>query len=74
MKLSEYIKSLNESLKNYGDLDVIYSSDDEGNDFKEINFIPSVGYYDKENREWLETADFDMAEDDRVHINSICVN
>ncbi|RLD64314.1 MAG: hypothetical protein DRJ01_00950 [Bacteroidetes bacterium] len=74
MKLSEYIKALNEALKDYGDLDVVYSIDDEGNDYKEVHFIPSVGYYDKKDREWLETADFDMSEDDDIHINSICIN
>lgn len=47
MKLKEYLKYLNDIVKKYPNLDVIYSSDDEGNSFSKVYYIPAVGYYDK---------------------------
>ena len=73
MKLSEYIKNLNETFKSYGDLDVVYSIDDEGNDFNRIAFAPSVGHYFEEEREWITEEDIDYSIEG-IHINSICVN
>lgn len=44
MKLKEYAKCINKLLKKYGgDLEVIYSIDDEGNDFNYIIMNPEVG-------------------------------
>lgn len=45
MKLREFINRLQEMEKKYPDSIVIYSIDDEGNDFKEVNFLPTAGYY-----------------------------
>ena len=41
MKLSEYIKSLQDILDSCGDLPCIYSSDEEGNSFHLLNQKPS---------------------------------
>ena len=41
MKLSEYIKSLQDILDSCGDLPCIYSSDEEGNSFHFVNQKPS---------------------------------
>ena len=41
MKLSEVIKNLNKAKKQYGDLECIYSRDDEGNAFRDIHFTPT---------------------------------
>ena len=40
MKLSEYIKSLQDILDSCGDLPCIYSSDEEGNSFHFVNQKP----------------------------------
>ena len=41
MKLSEVINNLKKAKKQYGDLDCVYSIDDEGNDFRDIHFTPT---------------------------------
>ena len=47
MNLAEYISNLNNIYNEYGpDLQVIFAIDDEGNDFKPINFEPTIGIYD----------------------------
>jgi len=63
MKLSQYIKSLQETKKKHGDLEVVYSKDDEGNAFGKIVYAPSVGKFS--NREFEQTED---------NPDSVCVN
>ena len=41
MKLSNFIRGLQIVKKEHGDLDVIYSSDDEGNSYGQIYFSPT---------------------------------
>ena len=41
MKLSELMHNLRQMKKKYGDLECIYSIDDEGNDFNSIYFTPT---------------------------------
>ena len=36
MKLSNYIKYLQEALEKHGDLTVVYASDDEGNNYQKV--------------------------------------
>ena len=55
MKLSTYIEECRKILKKYGDLDVIYASDDEGNDYNLVHHTPCVGEY--ENREFTGRAE-----------------
>lgn len=45
MKLKEYIEKLNKLYKEHGDLELIYSKDDEGNEFSYLNFDPSLVNY-----------------------------
>ena len=45
MKLREYIKKLKEIEREHGDIDLVYSIDDEGNDFRMINYEHSPGFY-----------------------------
>jgi len=73
MKLSTYIESLEDALKKYGDLEVVYSSDDEGNSFDKINFSPSTGHFFSEDREWISEDDI-LDDDLDFEINSVCVN
>jgi hypothetical protein len=70
MKASELIKTL-ETLKNkYGDLDLVYSVDEEGNYFNHIAFDAYAGYYD--SGEFTPVGGDDWDED--LNINAICVN
>jgi len=49
MKLNDYIKKLQKLEKEgYGELDIIYAKDDEGNAYSEVFFNPSVGYLDED--------------------------
>ena len=41
MKISQFIKGLTAIKKELGNLDVIYSSDDEGNTYHQIYFAPT---------------------------------
>jgi hypothetical protein len=66
MKLKKYIKILNELVEKNPELleaKVIYSIDDEGNNYNHVNFGPSPGHYDD--------GDFDQESKD---INAICIN
>ena len=38
MNLKEYIEKLNKLYTKYGDLELVYSKDDEGNEFNYLNF------------------------------------
>jgi len=69
MLLTEYIENLQNMLTEHGDLEVVYSSDDEGNDFNKIYCGPSVGHY--HNREFYEPNNEDEFDYD---INAICIN
>ena len=48
MKLGQYIQELLELQKEVGpDVDLHYSTDDEGNSFPTVNFSPSIHYIEK---------------------------
>lgn len=73
MKLSEYIEKLSALLETEGDLDLIYSSDDEGNSFQYLRCNPGVVYYSEADyyiisEEDLKEWDFDD------YKKVICVN
>jgi hypothetical protein len=76
MKLGAYIKTLqqmvkeNPELKNY---EVVYSADDEGNQFQVVYFSPTVGQY--KDGEFMTSGDlesFDM--DSNFKNNAVCIN
>lgn len=66
MVLREYIAHLiqkgNEKKGNM-ELEVVYSSDDEGNNFDKVRFTPTLGNFNSPN--------FD---DENGEVNSICIN
>jgi len=78
MKLKEYIKNLQEVLDEHGDIDVIYSSDDEGNYYGKVNFKPSVGSFTEDG------ADSSFRDEDEFEemigdgwtptVNAVCIN
>jgi hypothetical protein len=66
MKLKKYIKILNELVYKNPELleaNVVYSIDEEGNNYNKVYFGPSTGHYKK--------GDFDQESKD---INAICIN
>tara|TARA_R110000822_G_scaffold15369_5_gene52961 strand:- start:279 stop:491 length:213 start_codon:yes stop_codon:yes gene_type:complete len=70
MNLKRYVDLLNDMLKlnpELVDAMVVYSSDDEGNDFNIVKFGPSKGFYeDREfNDEYVEVV---------TVFNAVCIN
>lgn len=76
MKLKKYIKNLQKLIEEkpeVADYEVVYSVDSEGNAFYEVDFPPSVGYYDGED--WQ--SEENLIEDNEGYgyeLNAVCVN
>lgn len=72
MKVSQMIKNLQEFKKKYGDLDCWYAVDDEGNDYHEVYWPPSLCYLgDDEVYSNMEDAyDCDLEPKD---VQEICI-
>jgi len=68
----DYVKRLNEILDENpetGDMDVIYSTDGEGNSFHVVYYTPSIGFY--------QNNDFTSVDDDEYgdkKPNAVCIN
>lgn len=68
MKLKNFLENLNEFVKQNPkvlELDVVTSSDDEGNSYNLVHYSPSIGIY--KDREFEITEDLDEAD-------SVCIN
>lgn len=65
MKLETYAKSLLELAELYPDVDVVYSSDDEGNSFQKVVYSPKAGNF--------RMGTF-ILPDNKNKINSVCIN
>lgn len=68
MKLKEFLDKLNTMVKEDPkilNLDVIYSSNDEGNSYEPVYFAPSKGNY---------SEDGEYNTDTYLKINAICIN
>lgn len=70
MKLKEYAKYIHAINKKYPELDVIYSTDDEGNNFSEVLFAPSVGNLDKNSEMFTPSKETNFNKE----LNVICIN
>jgi hypothetical protein len=46
MNLKEYIATLQDIYEEHGDIPLIYSSDDEGNEYHKVEYGPSIVYCD----------------------------
>ena len=53
------------------DFDVVYSGDDEGNNFNLVNYTPALGHFDRREYSFLPIGD---AEEEDCEINSVCIN
>lgn len=67
MKLKAYIKKLQAIAKKHGDLNVVYSCDDEGNEFKMVAYNPSVGSFN--DSEWGQDD-----ETEEFKVDAVCLN
>ena len=74
MKLLEYIEKLQAIAQEYGDLELVYSVDDEGNCFNRVDYNPSVGLF--RDNDFTGIAMFEDFEIDNVpeNINAVCIN
>lgn len=75
MTLQEYINSLNKVIENHpeaAEYVVVYSIDDEGNNFQEVHFTHILGYFDEEDFISHED-DFEEREIEQT-FNAICIN
>jgi hypothetical protein len=67
MNLDEYIEKLEEFRTAHGGkLTMVFASDDEGNDFSDVRFDPSCGYYNCHG-EWQGGVKDEL-------VNAVCVN
>lgn len=66
MILKDYIKQLQEIEEEHGgELEVVYSTDDEGNNFSPVHYSPSAG----------TMSDYGFDNDaDEEDIDSVCIN
>lgn len=87
MVLSEYIEQCKAVFEEYGDLELVYASDDEGNDFQKVNWGPSVGVFMGDYRgdfipednleEHYDYINEDLDDDEQEEIpaiNAVCIN
>ena len=72
MKLKEYIAKLQELEAIHGDLEIVYSSDDEGNSFSNVYYEPSVQFIDEEGEVITEDCIQEYLPDEYRTV--ICVN
>ena len=73
MRLTEYIAQLQRIKDEYGDLELIYAKDDEGNGYNKVNYLPTRVYYNESDREIIN--DYNITEyNESEYITVCCVN
>jgi hypothetical protein len=73
MKLTKYIEKLQELFKEHGNLELIYSKDDEGNGYQTVNCEPSLVNYISSDREVIHEDDLEEW-DETEYQKVICIN
>ena len=73
MKISEMIKNLQEFMKKHGDLKCWYAADDEGNDYHECYYDPSLYYVDDEGKVYGSTEDVEYCDLSLSDVKPICI-
>jgi len=81
MKLKEYLLNLKKAVEDNNDLldmELVYASDDEGNDFRSVNYLPTLGIFlagefiaKDDIEEYNEEYETEYSEKD---LNSLCIN
>lgn len=81
MTFKEYIDTLNTMLyerPGLGGMDVVYASDDEGNEYQKVVYTPTLGYFEGEYRgEFTPDSLFEeylVDYDTQLVANAICIN
>ena len=69
MILSEYIKGLQETLEEHGDLEVVYATDDGGNFHHKVNWTGTPHYFES-----LEPSYYLERTDDENDCKAIVIN
>ena len=75
MKFKEFLDNLNKYAKSNPkslELDVIPSSDDEGNSYNYVNYSPSKGVF--QDGEFIEEGELEDWGVSKTNINTVCVN
>lgn len=73
MKISEMIKNLQKFMGQHGDLDCWYAVDDEGNEYHEVGYTPSL-YYVNEYGEVVHPEDAEeYDEEDMKYLVPVCI-
>lgn len=78
MKLKDFVENLHEMILESPELlemTVITSSDDEGNSFDEVHYIPTPGFFNRDEREFFHLEeDLEEFEIEKSNFNAICIN
>ena len=75
MKLKEYLEKLQELYETYGDLELIYSSDDEGNNYDTVKYLPVIVNFKICDKEIVTDEDIVEYEYDETDYSKvICIN
>ena len=81
MTLKDYIANLGKIVEEnpeHGDLQVVYSKDDEGNGYQGVHYTPTIGMQDFDEGEFTSfNEDPDVHPEDTCtvdEINAICIN
>ena len=69
MKLKEYITALKDIEQTHPDVEVVHSSDDEGNTFGKVYYHPALGRF--EGHVWKTEGEL---EEDGDEVNAVCIN
>jgi len=86
MKLTEYIKGLQDLLEEHGDLDCYYAIDDEGNSYQKVNYNGELRYllpeekddysvehlYGEDEFDYLKEED-DYDDEDIANLIKVCL-
>jgi len=77
MTLRQYVEQLKKLVRQYGDCEVVYAIDPEGNAFHSVYYTPSLGYY--KDGEWYAADNFEIDKDylpfeEDPIINAVCIN
>ena len=73
MKISEMIKNLQEFMEECGDLDCWYATDDEGNEYHEVFYEPTLFCRHKHDGEIIGIEDAGWCEWEPEDYTEICV-
>jgi hypothetical protein len=71
MKFNDYLNELIALAKNnpeIGELEVIYSSDDEGNCYDKVNFYPTVVYTEGTDNYYIKVTE------EETEFKAVCIN